>query len=385
MIVVYPMITSSAVGENAIPGIAKMIENYLIAFSMDDVLRGIKLQRRVNFKMKGRKLWMMEAKGDPLDAETMGIGTKGTKSKDEPKPKYGKPQSKRDLEKFEKEKGKFEKEKEKYELGKEKEKLTRQKQKLQTKKDEKLQQKTETLAKSQAKFDAEMKEAKRKKIKISGRAETKTLSLEPTYVQVETEDGQTLIGVKVVPMRVSSDAKLSYLILSDLKLGFIKSGFISVGRKILRWVYSFTRGAQSPTGDPRKDIIMDKTGLKGNAFVVLDKHHDIDEALVNQPKALQKLFGLSWGNIVIVDDIQRQAAFCMKKFKGICNIIPYTMMYQSLGQKDVYEDLEDARKKSGSLFKYRKSVTKVIGEQIAENKMSDYYFLREDLKNEEDR
>ena len=383
MIVVYPMITSSAVGENAIPGIAKMIENYLIAFSMDDVLRGIKLQRRVNFKMKGRKLWMMEAKGDALDPETMGIGTKGTKTKEGPA--YGKSQTQRDVEKFEKEKEKFGKEKEIYGLEKEKDKLTRQKQKLQTKKDEDLKKKTGALSKAQDKFDSEMKEAKRKKIKIAGRPETKTLSLEPTYVQVETDAGQTIIGVKVVPMKVSSDAKLSYLIVSDLRLGFIKSFFISYGRKMMRWVYSFTRRAQSPTGDPRKDILMDKTGLKGNAFVVLDKHHDIDEGLLNNPKALQKLFGLSWGNIVIVDDIQRQASFCMKKFKGICNVIPYTMMYQSLGLKDVYEDLEDARKKSGSLFKYKKSITKIIGEQIAENKMSDYYFLREDLKNEEDR
>lgn len=370
MIVVYPMITSSAVGENAIPGIAKMIENYLIAFSMDDVLRGIKLQRRVNFKMKGRKLWMMEAKGDPLDPETMGIGTKGTKTKPEKQKKhgwYGKAEYEKEKkeesekEKLEKEKEEFKKEKEEFGVGKERAKLAKDK------------------------FEAEVKLAKKSKVKIAGRPETKTLSLEPTYVPVETDEGQTIIGVKVVPMRVSSDAKLSYLILSDLRLGFIKRIIVSYGRKILRWVYSFTKRVQSPSGDPRADILMDKTGLKGNAFVVLDKHHDIDEALVNQPKALQKLFGLSWGNIVIVDDIQRQAAFCMKKFKGICNIIPYTMMYQTLGQKDVYEDLEDARKKSGSLFKYRKSVTKVIGEQIAENKMSDYYFLREDLKNEEDR
>jgi len=194
-----------------------------------------------------------------------------------------------------------------------------------------------------------------------------------------------VIGIKVVPMRVISDSKLSYLILSDLKMGSIRTAFVSFGRKILRFLYSFISKGEAPTGDPRKDILMSRTGLKGNAFVVIDKHHDVDESLISNPKAIKKLFKLSWGNLIITDDIQKQASFCMKKFKGICNVVPYGMMYQALKQKDVYDDLEDARKKAGSLFKYKKRFSKVIGEMVADKKLMDYYFLREEFKNGKDR
>ena len=54
MIVVYPVIVSRAVGENIIPGICKMLENYLVVYSMDDILGNIKSTRKVNYKIRGK-------------------------------------------------------------------------------------------------------------------------------------------------------------------------------------------------------------------------------------------------------------------------------------------------------------------------------------------
>jgi hypothetical protein len=349
MIVVYPMLVSNAVTQNIIPGICKMVENYLIVYSMDDVLGNIKKQRKVNYKIRGKKLFqegdyspvVVEADEDDEDV----FYTKGTKGKSEEEQEKGKQDEDEGVEEKEK------KRKKKY---------------------------------NQKKLD----DAKDSRTSVSA-GDMKTITLQPSYIEIKLADGRTdFIGVKVVPINVKSDAKLSHMIANDLSLGFIRSSLVGLGRKILRWAYLKlgSKKIDIPTGDPRKDMFMARTGLQGNAFIALDKNEDIDQILFSRPKKVAKLFSLSWGNIIMADDINRKAYFCMQKFKGICSMIPYSMLYQTLGQKQVYDDLEDARQKSGTIFKKKKVRLKgLVSEQFAQIKLSAYQTLREDSKNGKNR
>jgi len=162
-----------------------------------------------------------------------------------------------------------------------------------------------------------------------------------------------------------------------------------IGRRIIRWFYSFinkwtervtgvTGGGMTPTGDPRHDIIMGKTGHKGQGFIVLSKTDDIDELFLSNSRRISRLFHMGWGNIVIVDDINRMAYFCMKKFKGVCTAISYSMIYQNFGQLKVYDDMEDAKRQSSSIFKIRKKLSKVVAEWVVEYKQGKY--ISEDKK-----
>jgi len=156
----------------------------------------------------------------------------------------------------------------------------------------------------------------------------------------------------------------------------------------MRWMYKKlgSRNFDVATGDIRKDMFMARTGLKGQAFVVINKDEDIDAVLFSQPKKIQKLFGLSWGNMIIADDINRVSYFCMKKFKGLCSMIPYAMIYQTLGYAQTYNDLEEVRQRSGAVFKRKATkMKKVFAEQHSQIKLSDYQYVSEDSKNGKNR
>jgi len=368
MIVVYPMLVSKAVGGNILPGISKMLENYLVVYNMNDILGNIKTARKVNYKIRGKKLF--EGDYSPVvieeaDDDWMEPGTKKPKPEVKDDDKISKQDRSKENERKQKEfEYKKERDKAKDILDKEKER-----------KEKEEKEKLKAAEKTKASADV---------------GDMKGIALEPTFIKIKMQDGSTdFIGVKVVPIRVKSDAKLSHLMANDLSFGFIRSSLIGVGRKILRWFYlkiTPSKRVDTPTGDARKDMFYARTGLKGNAFVILDKNEDIDSTLYSNPRLVVKLFGLSWGNMILADDINRRAYFCMKKFKGICSMIPYSMLYQALGQKQVFDDLEDARQKSGALFK-RKPVKlqKVVGEHYAHLKLSDYQILGEDLNHGKNR
>lgn len=370
MIVVYPMLVSRAVGDNIIPGICKMIENYLIAYHMNDVLGDVRQRRRVNYKIRGKKIFR-EGDYNPVIVSEVGWNVPGPKVQDQEEERKEAEERRKEAEERRREKEAERKEKEfEYRKKQDRERATIEKER------------------------ERKEEEERKKLKLSAKkpvdarvADIRTISLEPTYMQIRTQGGGVdFLGVKVVPVQVKSDAKLSHLMINDLSLGFIRSKLIGLGRKILRIFYRKFSSRDVPTGDPRKDILMSRTGLEGNAFVVFDKNEDIDSTLYSNPKLVSKLFGLSWGNIILADDINRKAYFCMKKFKGICSMVPYSMLYQTLGQRQTYDDLEDARQKSGAIFKRRKiRLKKVVGEQHAQLKLDSYQFLSEDSKNGKNR
>ena len=396
MIVVYPVIVSRAVGENIIPGICKMLENYLVVYSMDDILGNIKSTRKVNYKIRGKKLfesdlspvvlseidpWYLPGNKDPEDM-----------SRDEVEQEKLRIQQAQAQ--WDEEKAAAKSERDRKEIELKQQDADRRERELdhKIKSDQDRAERDKDKATRDKEKDRKEDEDK-KKLKAAGNkaasadvTDMKSVSLEPTFIKVKMADGGTdFIGVKVVPIRVKSEAKLSHLLVNDLSLGFIRGSIIGIGRKIFRWFYlkiGRSKTIDTPTGDPRKDMFYARTGLQGNAFVLLDKNEDIDATLYSNPKMVVKLFGLSWGNMMLADDINRKVYFCMKKFKGMCTMIPYSMIYQTLGQKQVFDDLEDARQKSGALFK-RKGVSlqKIASEHHAQFKLDSYQYISEDSKN----
>jgi hypothetical protein len=370
------MLVSQAVSENIVPGIAKTIEQYIIVNMHNDVVSSPEVKRQLNFKIKRGKFFATENVSLTEGEDDMfGNRTKTQTDKDQDK-RDDEEQRKRDAweadeqRKKEIHQTKLDKEK------REKEKYNRQKQK----EDDEAVEKAKEKAKEQ-----ELAKAKRAKADVKV-GDNKAMSIEPSYMTVEVTDrnGNTrkqFLGIKVVPFRVKSDEKLSRLIMHDTQMKTMQAGMVALGRKVTKYVYRifdvWTRkarvlGGLTPSGDPRRDIIFDRTGLKGGGFVVLSKTEDIDDVFLSNINKINRLFKLGWGNIIIADDINRQAFFCMKQFRGVCNAISYKIMYQNFGMAKVYDDLEDAKRQNSSLFRIRKQFNKVVSEWITEYRYLKY-------------
>jgi hypothetical protein len=161
---------------------------------------------------------------------------------------------------------------------------------------------------------------------------------------------------------------------------------VSRGRKIMRWFYGMSDkwmarlklGGTTPSGDPKRDIIRGRTGHKGPGFIVLSKNEDIDDRFLSNISRMNRLFKMGWGNVIVADDIQRQAYFCMTQFRGMCTVLSYAMMYQNVGQLKVYETLEDAKRQNSSLFKVSRKASKVFAEWISEYRQFKYYNSEDD-------
>ena len=329
MVTIYPMLISQAVSENVIPGIAKTLESYIIVYNMNDVLSNPTGPRQVNYKIKGGRIFAKESE-DLSEGLPPGVKP-GTKGKGQPQ-----------LPELPDEEDEEEKEKEKEKISKEK-----------------------------------------SKVNLSDRG----ITLEPTYMTVEVtkENGQQVtefIGVKVVPLRVKSDAKLLDMMMYDQQMRFIQALMVKQGRNILRFAYKIIGkwtgrlGSKILGGDVRQDAILGRSGFRGQPFIVVDKGQDFDESFFSKPSKINRLFKMGWGNIIIVDSINRQAYFCLKQLRGTCSILSFSMIYQNLGQLKVYETLEDAKRQNSSLFKMGPKISRVLGERMSELKQ-DRYILSE--------
>jgi hypothetical protein len=352
MIVVYPMIVSNAVSENTLPALSKMLEQYILIYMHDDLINFLNkhgnlttTNMKLRYKIKGKKIV-----GESIDLnevedwEDPGTGKGGMSSAEQRK--------KAEIEAYDEEREK-EKDRLRHDLDM-----------------QKLKSRSDAEKREVDKHKDEQAKGAKVDVKVGS---DKTITLEPTWMTVNTEKyGTQMLGIKVVPYRVNSDAKLSHLLMHDIKINMIHALTLRLGRiimgKLLRLVY---RGPVS--GDPKKDIIYRTTGHGGETFVVLERNHDIDEFFLKNIKKINRLFKLGWGNFVIADDALQVANFCMRASKGICQGISYRMMYKTLGQSGVYEDLEDIRQQSSSLFKMKRvRFSKLLGESNAENRLINY-------------
>jgi len=370
MIIMYPMIVSKGVSENIVPGLTKTVEQYIIVNAKDTMLSNPEVMKQVKLKIKGGKLFAQESV-DLSEAKDSEFGGKTKKtdnniSKTEPKP-----------EKFDAEEKRREAEHDREE---------KQSKRDQKKHDQDMIDRELKRAKDDKEAKEKDEERKAKKgISSVKMADNKALSIEPTTVDVEFTDywgNKKLgsIGVKVVPFRVKSEAKLSRLIMHDVNLKGFSAMMISQGRKITRriwgfidrWAGNLKLGGLVPTGDPRRDIIMARTGFGGGGYIVLSKTHDIDESFLNNVKKINRLYKMGWGNLIVVDDVNRMAYFCLKQFRGVCTAISFAMIYHNFKALQVYDSLEDAKRQTSSIFKIKKQFSKVVAEWIVDHKRAKY-------------
>jgi hypothetical protein len=337
MIVVYPMICSGTIAESTLPAIVKTVERYLIVYYMNDIVKDINENKELvgarNFKINSGKLFL-EWGFNPAP----GTSNKGPTPPPPPPP------------------------------------LTT------------LNTRTPRgpAGTTNVQVNIQQKDAKKEASKLDMKVSENTIDISPTYVQASTPAGPAFIGIKVVAIRVKSDADLTYYLEADQNLNILMATAVNVGRGALRKIYSvYDRfigskiGSLTPTGDARHDVIYGRSGFSIKGITLVDKNQ-LSEDFIKSPKHINRMHSLGWSNIILADDINRYAYFCMQKFRGICNSIPYQMMYRSLGHDQVYESIEETRVKNSSLFKVGPSFRKLVGESLALRKRDHYLWSEND-------
>jgi len=345
MIVIYPLLLSDTVSKNIVPGLAKVIERYLLIYKMDEVLQSAKSGGyRKKLKVQGGKLIMKEA-DEPEDAYLPDSRTK-------PSPKK---RSDSDDELALKQK--------EYELKRGREARERKK---------------------------ALDNAKSATIDI-GTMDMQSLSAEPTWVKIDVQVGEfkqtELLGIKVVPVLVKSNEKLVRILMFDKNVKGLHGEILNFGRSIVRGLWKIWqriwssvpligKGRETMTGDARQDILLQKTiyshDKRANIFVSINFQDLDDELFFNDAQSLNTLFKKGWESFVVCDDVNRIAHFVMEEFKGMTSSLNYAMIYQTIGQFKVYESLEDVKRSSSALFKRKMKTTKLIAGALAKQKLNKY-------------
>jgi len=208
------------------------------------------------------------------------------------------------------------------------------------------------------------------------------LSLEPTWVHIESNKGPTMLGIKVIPFPLSSTSKFTDLISSDLNLKNSSAKIQSFTRKIKsKLMTSFARKAtrskefNNLAEDPFKDVILGDTLYGKDIFLTFNKM-DLEDDLTQSSAKLSKLQSLGWTSFILCDDISKRAYFCMKEYKGLCSLINYQLIYSAFGAGalKVYQDLEDVKKSSPFFRQMNVKSSKLLGESYVNS-------LKEELDN----
>lgn len=392
MIYVYPMLASSSVSPAALPGIAKVLERYVLIYEFDDIMRSAKISAKKPIQVTGSGgMLRLVEDGGLLFLEDYVEEQKQSAAKTE-----------QDLATaLKKEQDKNEKLEKKLEqaIGRnDREKIKDLSGELRssTRDLERASKELEHLKSKKA--DEERKRDIAKDRRERGKADVRTVQLggeitaEPTWVKIDTAVGSSVVGVKVIPFPVMSDASLSELMMSDKRLKFLMAGSIQAYRKILKTLYRLwyaTIGklpflGRSPlTGNPRKDVIFNRSLHRDKIFVCLSMM-DFDNEFFQSAGGITKLYSLGWSSFVVADDVNKRASFCMKQFKGLCSTVQYSFIYSSLDQSKVYEDLEDVRRASSPFFRMSTKSSKLLGECVAASKLEEFLeegaYLQEDFK-----
>ncbi len=321
MIVVFPMLTSSSVSSNILPGICKMLEKHILLHNMDEILK--KVKTNADIERLGMSLRLRESEITEQGTDSGGgnkpqpdisvpnvnipIGQGGGKPK--PKTDVGTP---------------------------------------------KVEQ---TLALEPT------------WVKVETRDGHALLGVKVVPFPVASDE-------QVIKLMIS-DKSLSFW------KRLVQSNLRNVIRRLHRAKRYFGKfvGYQggSLTGDPKKDIVFAMTNNRQNVLTLLD-HADLeDDEMLRDIGGIQKLFQLGWTSFAVADDTAAKVTFCMRQFKGTCAIIPYKMIYSALGTepRKVYDDLEDIKQKSGAIFRAKTNVRKVFGEAMIQSKINKYQNVSE--------
>jgi hypothetical protein len=216
-----------------------------------------------------------------------------------------------------------------------------------------------------------------------------TLSLEPTWVKIETtKSGVQLLGIKVIPFPIRTTQNVVQLIKDDRARKFLDAKMTSMQRTVIRILWRVARFLRLPeikdralTGDPKKDILFASTVYKHNVFVCFNQMDIEQENLFSEPAQVQKLQKLGWRSFVVADDVNKQVNFCMNEFRGLCTTVPYPFLYAAVGKEQlkVYEDLEDVRRSANPFFR-RKVRASSLGEMAVKELKQKYSVTFDELE-----
>ncbi len=310
MIVIFPMLTSSTIDKNVLPGIAKALELYAIAYLLEDVIK-TETKKKVSLNPKTKRLLIeqVSSKGGNVEVYTPG-GKPPTPPKTGPQPRSGKPSP------------------------------------------------------------PPARPLEPPKVTVN-RPWATDISLPPTWITVDTPSGSKMVGIKVLPFRAKSDEDFVNSIGSDLsKNGSMLT--LEKWMRGLKRFFLNVMPKKGISGDVEKDVIYARTKFGRNVFTLYD--FTSVKNIVHSPSDVRKLFKLYWSSMIFADDANQMAYFCMKHFAGICNALPYQFLFSLSNQTSkVYEDLTSAQSTATSIFsRKKKHLTKLLGEAYAAKKVIDY-------------
>lgn len=376
MIVIFPLLVSKNVNTNVVQGLAILLEQYIAAYAISDFVgKSKEFNKYYNYKVKGGKIYQeSESSWFDLDPATRYILESNPSLLNEViYDKYGNPPRKE-------KKGTGSPGKSTLQpidptkAAREAAKDARQEE---IDEENKRRQKLDDYAGVVKSVDQVLKDLRQgkdqnKPIEKPGFSSADiskvSINLEPTWVTVRTTSGaENRLGIKVVPMMIEG-FNIKHTISMDMQKYFVSYLAAGIGRKAMRFIYrlidKWTAFGQRPRGDVRHDLFYARTGHDGQPFVLLDKNEDIPKLFLAQPQNMLKLWKLSWGNMLIADDSTKTVMFCMKKYKAMCSSFSYAMIFaQTKEIAKVFEDMENARKAVGALFKMNKKVSSLGGQK----------------------
>ena len=217
-----------------------------------------------------------------------------------------------------------------------------------------------------------------------------TISVEPTWLKVDTPKGTRLLGIKVVPYIIKHDTSLLRLLKNDRYRSDISTNVQHQSRRMIRFMYKMANVFWSKTvgllaftdlvspslysstlnDNWKHSVVLGKTNFKDNLCILLNRN-DLNDDFLGTPKEIKKLFSLYWPSLIFADEVNKTASFCMTEYSGMCSMVNYTFLYSNVSRhaKDAYETMEDVRRSSGPLFKISRRFTKMIPNKLANEKL----------------
>jgi hypothetical protein len=365
MIIIYPMLVSENTNINTLPPICKILEKYILVYRMDDVMAYMRaLSVPMSFFKTKEGLIQTELQGPPDE---------------ESDPWYGlKPESKQ---------------KELDDLEKKQKKLGA----------DNMDDGTLGAGARAGTGGGKTDSSKSQKheigsVNIDTTKLERDITLEPTWVKMSHPKlGSIIVGVKVVPFKVSSEYNYINYLLNDVKSKTIQTMIETTKRKFIRIFWTFARKlpfmSKTLTGDPSKDVFFAETVHRHNVFCLFNYMDLAETNLLSSTASVQKLFNLGWNSIVLADDVNKRVTFCMKEFHGLCSVMPFGYLSASFGRDyaKTFENMDDVRKSASPFFRFSggKSLNKLMAARegkmasndVFKNKVTNY--LEELYKKEE--
>ncbi len=386
MIVIYPLVTSKTINPNIIPGVCKALEKYVLVYKLDALINDVNAQLKKE-KKKGKKQMVRHITGGMLRLESVDYDENEVEVIDETRP----PQAAGIFDK-DKGKGKTAKTKGKVRVG------------VGGRRDVVAKGGEGGVGRAKAAVgDIRINVAAQKPPKLPPKQARETvnirtpdersLTVEPTYVQVHTVEGTMILGVKVVSYVIQNDAPLIRLLQDDRYRKSLRVTIHWQTRRILKLMYRLanvlwrqTIGrldftglvgrdlySGTMTGNWKNDIILGKTKFKGDIFLLINQV-DLKADFLRDAKGVKKLFGLFWPSFVVADDINKRVSFCMTDFKGMCSLVNHAFLYSSVSREagSAFETIDDVRRSAGPTFRLKGRVDKMIQDDLAISRLFDY-------------